>query len=61
LKKPTQWFGNTGSFALGTLIVILMISYFLYAVREKGIWAGVFVVFVSFVALLYHLAQSKGK
>ena len=43
----------------GTLIVMVMFCYFLYAIHEKGIWAGLFFVFVSFLALLYHIFLSQ--
>jgi hypothetical protein len=61
IGRTMQRLDNAKRIILGSLIVAVMICYFLYAVQEKGLWAGVFFVFVSLLALLYHLTRSRGK
>jgi hypothetical protein len=61
IELAMQRLGNVKRLILGSLIVTVMVFYFLYAVQQKGVWAGVFFVFVSFLALLYHLARSRNK
>jgi hypothetical protein len=52
---------NMKKLVLGSLIATVMVCYFLYAIKEKGIWAGMFFVLVSFLALLYHILRSRNK